>query len=54
MQMAPKEPKADHDDRTQKHPDASPDRSDEEILRDEAQTERQAPDNAGPGEAAGS
>ncbi len=54
MPMSPKEPQADPDDRARKHPDDSSDRSDEEILRDEAQTERQAPDNAGPGEAAAS
>ena len=42
-----------HDDEAGKLPAGPSDRSDEELLRDEAQTERQAPDNAGPGEAAG-
>ena len=53
MPMPPKEPEPEHHEWPGKHPVNPSDRSDEEILRDEAQTERQAPDNAGPGEVAG-
>ena len=58
MPISPQDPPqrkaaAEHDDRTGKLPVGPSDRSDEELLRDEAQTERQAPDNAGPGETAG-
>ncbi len=52
MHMSPKEPEPEPNAWPAKHPADPSDRSDEEILRDEAQTERQAPDNAGPGEAA--
>ena len=45
--------RTEHADQAGKHPTGPPDRSADELLKDEAQTQRQAPDTAGPGEAAG-